>query len=130
MNMEQSSSKIDVQIIVQGKGEINGEIFRHLAPMTINSIIKKMPIYGRVTRLNENMINILAQLSSGAEKSRTKFSKGEIAVLPLNGSICIFLKDTLSTPRMSLIGNVTSNLEILNKIVSGDTIVIKSKMII
>lgn len=123
--MEQSASKIEIQIIVQGKGESNAEIFRHLAPMTINSIINKMPIYGRVSRLNENTINILAQLSSGAEKSRTKFSKGQIAVLPLNGSISIFLNDVTSTPRMSLIGNITSNLEILKKIEPGDTISIK-----
>lgn len=125
--MEQSASKIDVQIIIQGKGELTAELLRHFAPMTINSILTKMPIHGRATRLNENTINILAQLSSGAEKNRTKFSKGQIAVLPLNGSISIFLNDVPSTPRMSLIGNITSNLEILNKIGPGDIISIKKK---
>ncbi len=123
--MEQSASKIEIRIIVTGKGESKAEIFRHLAPITVNTITNKMPIFGRVNRLNNNTVCILAQIFVGTEKSRTKFTQGDIALLPLNGSICIFLKDSKSIRPMNLIGKIVSNLEILETSGRGDSITIK-----
>ncbi len=123
--MEQSSSKIDVKIILAGKGESKAEIFRHLAPITVNTITTKMPIIGRVNRLINNTVCILAQIFVGKEKGKTKFTQGDVALLPLNGSICIFLKDSVSVRPMNLIGKITSNLEILENSGRGDAITIK-----
>ncbi len=125
LTMEQSASKIDVKIILVGKGESKAEIFRHLAPITVNTITNKMPIFGRVNRLNINTVCILAQIFVGTEKSRTKFTQGDIALLPLNGSICIILKDSTSLRPMNLIGKIVSNLEILESSGRGDAITIK-----
>ena len=122
--MEQSASKIDI-IILAGKGESKAELFRHLAPITINTITNKLPIVGRVNRLNNNTVCILAQIFVGKEKGKTRFTRGDIALLPLNGSICIFLKDTTSIRPMSLIGKIVSNLEILESSGRGDIITIK-----
>tara|TARA_B100000315_G_scaffold186759_1_gene176238 strand:+ start:846 stop:1223 length:378 start_codon:yes stop_codon:yes gene_type:complete len=123
--MEQSASKIDVKIILVGKGESKAEIFRHFAPITVNTITNKMPILGRVNRLNNNTVCILAQIFVRTEKGRTKFTQGDIALLPLNGSICIFLKDSTSIRPMNLIGKIVSNLEILENSGRGDAITIK-----
>jgi len=120
--MEQSASKVDAKIIVFGKGELKAEVFRHLAPITVNKIINKMPIYGRISKLNDNIVCILTQILTGIEKGETKFLKGDIAFLPLNGSICIFLKESTSVRRMSLIGKVISSLETLDKCGPGDTV--------
>ena len=123
--MEQSASKIEIRIFVTGKGESKAEIYRHLAPITVNKITNKMPLQGRVSRLNNNIVCILAEIFVGTEKGRTKFTQGDIALLPLNGSICIFLKDTTSIRPMSLIGKIVSNLEILESSGRGDIITIK-----
>ena len=123
--MEQSASKIDLKIILVGKGESKAEIFRHFAPITVNTITNKMPILGRVNRLNNNTVCILAQIFVRTEKGRTKFTQGDIALLPLNGSICIFLKDSTSIRPMNLIGKIVSNLEILENSGRGDAITIK-----
>jgi|TARA_B100001971_G_scaffold134798_1_gene124542 hypothetical protein len=123
--MEQSASRIDVRITVVGKGESKAEIFRHLAPITVNTIMTKMPILGRVNRLNDNTVCILAEIFVGTEKGRTKFAHGDIALLPLNGSICIFLKESISARPMNLIGKIGSNLEILERSRRGDTITIE-----
>jgi hypothetical protein len=123
--MQQSASKRDIIITVVGKGESKAEIFRHLAPITVNTIITKMPILGRVNRLNDNTVCILAEIFAGTEKGRTKFTQGDIALLPLNGSICIFLKDSTSIRPMNLIGKIVSNLEILESSGRGDAVTIK-----
>ena len=123
--MEQSTSKIEIKIILSGKGEPKAKIFKHLAPITVKAITNKMPIIGRVNRLNNNTVCILAQIFVGTEKGRTKFTQGDIALLPLNGSICIFLKDSKSIRPMNLIGKIVSDLEILESSGRGDTITIK-----
>ena len=123
--MEQSTSKIEIRIIVAGKGESKAEIFRHFAPITVNKMTNKMPLHGRVNRLNNNTVCILAEIVVGTEKGRTKFTQGDIALLPLNGSICIFLKDSKSIRPMNLIGKIVLNLEILESSGRGDTITIK-----
>jgi hypothetical protein len=120
--LEQSKSKIDIKITVHRKGEASAEIFRHLAPTTVNVIIVEMPIHGRVIRIGESNICIIAQISTGVMKGKTNFARGDLACLPLNGSICIFLKEAKSARPMNPIGQVTSGLDILDKAGSGDTI--------
>jgi hypothetical protein len=120
--LEPSTSKRDIKITVHGKGEVSAEIFRHLAPTTVGAIIMKMPIHGRVSRIGESNICIITQISTGVEKGRTSFARGDLAFLTLNGSICIFLKEAKSARPMNPIGRVTSGLDILDKAGSGDTI--------
>ncbi|MCL4437096.1 MAG: hypothetical protein M1503_06710 [Thaumarchaeota archaeon] len=123
--MEQSStSKITAKIIIHGKGEASADLFRHLSPMTLNSIMLKMPIHGRVNRIGESLICIITPIVAGTEKSKTSFEQGAITFLPLNGSICIFLKSGKSARPMNQIGSVSSGLDILLKAGSGDTITI------
>ena len=34
----------------------------------------------------------------GAEKQQTRFKRGDIAYMTSNGSLCIFIKDSIVTP--------------------------------
>ncbi len=126
--MGESLSKINIKITVHGKGEVSAEFFRHLAPMTVNNIMMKMPIHGRVNRIGDNNICIITQISKGTEKSRTSFRRGEISFLPLNSTICIFLKESKSARPMNPIGSVTSGIDILDKAGTGDTISLVTKL--
>ncbi|MFQ6096077.1 MAG: cyclophilin-like family protein, partial [Candidatus Bathyarchaeia archaeon] len=110
--MEQSTSKIAARIIVHGKGEASVELIRHLSPITVNALVMNMPIYGRVNRLNESVVCVISQITAGVEKSRLTFSRGDVAFLPLNGSICIFLKEGRSARPMNPVGRVSSGLEV------------------
>lgn len=124
--MEPSASKIAVKITVHGKGEASADLLRHLAPMTVNALMMKMPLHGRVNRLSEGVVCIISGVIAGAEKSRTRFAREEIAFLPLNGSICVFLKDGQAARPMNPVGHVTSGLEMLDTIGSGDTVTIET----
>ncbi len=119
-----STSKIAAKIIIHGKGEASADLFRHLSPMTLNAIVRKMPIHGRVNRISESLICIITSVIAGTEKSKTTFEQGAIAFLPLNGSICVFLKSGKSARPMNQIGSVSAGLETLLKAGSGDTITI------
>ncbi|MBI2937518.1 MAG: hypothetical protein A3K61_03730 [Thaumarchaeota archaeon RBG_16_49_8] len=123
--MESSStSRITAKIIVHGKGEASADLFRHLSPMTLNAIMLKMPIHGRVNRIGESLICIITSVVAGTEKSKTTFEQGAITFLPLNGSICIFLKPGKSARPLNQIGSISSGLETLLKAGNGDTITI------
>lgn len=119
--LEISASKIGVKITVHGKGDAGAEIFRHLSPITIGVLMRNLPLHGRVNKMGESVVCIITQISTGAEKSRTRFTRGDIAFLPLNGSICIFLKESISTRPMNPIGRISSSIDILDKTGNGDT---------
>jgi hypothetical protein len=122
--LESSTSKITVKIVITGKGEASADLFRHLSPMTLGAIMLKMPIHGRVNRVSDSLICVITPIVAGAEKSKTTFEKGAITFLPLNNSICIFLKPSKSARPMNQIGSVSSGLEMLLKAGSGDTVTI------
>ena len=59
-------------------------------------------------------------VDSGIERPKTEFKKGDIAFLPNNGSICFFSTDTVSSKKMTPIGKITSDVEPLTLVKSGD----------
>lgn len=60
------------------------------------------------------------KLTTGGEKQRNQFKKGDVAFMAANASICFFINDTYSEKSMTLIGKITSNVDILSEIKPGD----------
>ncbi len=111
-----------MSISVLGKGKIKGEIIKHLAPSTSGSIIRHGRIAGRAT-LEQNSVMILTNIKAGPEKPKNRFAAGDIAFLPLNGALCMFLADTATARPMNQVGRVTSDSSLLKKIRRGDTVI-------
>ena len=123
--MSSSVSKIDVKIIFSDKQEAKAELFRHLAPTTISSILEKGTPEGRVVRFHDIFIYAPIGVVTGVEKARKKFERGEIAFIPSNGSIAIFLKNGTSHAPMTPLGKITSGIDILEKMGAGDKLKIE-----
>jgi hypothetical protein len=122
MTAPESFSRVPLNISVLGKGTIRGEIIKHLSPSTAGSIIRHKRIAGRAT-LEQNSVLILTNIKAGPEKAKNRFTAGDIAFLPLNGALCIFLADSDTARPMNQVGRVISDGTLLKKIGRGDTVI-------
>ena len=115
-----SVSKIECTASVSGR-EGKVALFRHLAPLTVNAVLRSMPLSSRVT-LQPDMVCIFTQLKVGVEKPRTRFARGDVAFLPSGGLICVFLGAAQSGRPLNPIGKVESGLESFDAARPGDVV--------
>ena len=116
-----SVSKIDCAASVRGKGGFVLGLYRHLAPVTVTALLDEFPISSRAT-VYPGMIALLTNIKTGVEKQRTEFSRGDVAFLAANGSICIFLKNAKSDRPLNPVGKVQEGLEVLQSVTGGDVL--------
>jgi len=116
-----SVSKIECIASVGGGGKGTLAFFRHLAPVTVNAILRSLPSDSRVN-LQPSMVCLFTDLKVGVEKPRTKFSRGDVAFLPSGGLICVFLGDASSDRPLNPIGKVEAGLEAFDAIRRGDVV--------
>jgi len=121
-----SVSRIAIKVIINSKEILNGQLIRHLAPLTISGMLGWMPFHGAVHYSGNIFCYIPTQLNIGQEKPRKKFSSGDITLMTSNGAICFFLKDASVGYSMNYIGKVTSNIEKLVSLRSTDELTIAS----
>lgn len=116
-----SVSKIECEVTVGGRGTAKVSFFRHLAPLTVNSVVRTLPFDSRVT-LQPVMVSLFTQLRVGVEKPRAQFSRGDVAFLPSGGLICVFLGTAKSDRPLNPIGKVESGIELFDAIRPGDVV--------
>lgn len=119
-----SVSRLELHIEIPGKGSINCEFVRHLAPTTCRALLNSLPMQGRVHNFGDQFVYFETGLIIGSEKQRSHFVRGDMGLLVSNASICIFLKDTQSQP-MNPLGRVTKNIELAESTAPGDTMMLK-----
>lgn len=115
-----SVSKFNLVLSLKGKAKIDLELKRHLAPKTVGSILRSLPLEGNAHMMGTSFAFMDTDLTAGGEKLKTQFKKGDVAFMASNGSICFFLEDTASTKPMTPIGRINSNLSELSAIKPGD----------
>lgn len=129
INQFSTVSRIPIKIIIEKKEILDGQLIRHLSPLTISHLLKQLPISGGIHYNNDNFCYIRTQLSIGPEKQKKAFSKGDITLMTSTGSICFILKEisSMSYP-MNHIGKISSllNLELLSNLKPIDAITIKT----
>ncbi|MEM0118284.1 MAG: hypothetical protein QXV32_07535 [Conexivisphaerales archaeon] len=114
-----SFSRIPFRLVISEKGEVRGELVKHLAPFTNAQLIKAGKVEGVITREKEQVV-LVAGIKAGLEKSKKEFEAGSVALLPLDGSIRFILTNQ-SVPRpMNHIGEVKEGMDILAHARSGD----------
>jgi hypothetical protein len=114
-------SKVECVASVVGKGEAKVSLFRHLAPLTVSSILRTLPFASRVT-LQPAMVSLFTELRVGVEKPRVQFARGDVAFLPSGGLICVFLGDARSDRPLNPVGKVESGMEAFDSIRPGDVV--------
>jgi len=115
-----SVSKQDLVLTLKGKTSLNLELKRHLAPKTVGTIMRSIPIEGNAHMIGTSIAYVDTTIKAGGEKLRTQFKKGDVGFLASNSSICFFMDDMSSTKAMTLIGKMGSNIESLKDVKPGD----------
>ena len=123
-----SISRLPVTLEITNKGFAECEMIRHLSPVSVGMILKRLPLQDRIHKFADKLVYIETGLTIGAEKQKTRFKRGDIAYMTSNGSICIFIKDSSVIP-MNPIGIVKSNLEIIEDTRAGDTMILSNTQI-
>ena len=115
-----SVSRKQIILEIQGKSKIPCDLKRHLSPRTVGTIMRSLPLEGHAHQLGQSILYFETVVDSGIERARSEFKKGDVAFLPSSGSICFFINDVASGKTMTPIGKLSSNIDALNDVKSGD----------
>jgi hypothetical protein len=118
---ETEISRIKIKFIIEGLGEAEGELVRFLAPRTIDTLVRKLPIEGRAALWKEE-VYFETPIKMGEEKAKGTVEKGTIAFWPMGSAICIFYGESQPYSPVSILGEVTKNLELFGSVKSGTKI--------
>jgi len=119
--MEESTSRIRIKFVIEGVGEAEGELIRYLAPRTVDALDKELPIEGRAALWKEE-VYFEIPLKMGEEKAEPTVEKGAIAYWPMGNALCVFYGESQPYSPVNLVGKVTRNLEIFERVKSGTKI--------
>ena len=117
-----SVSKINLILEIRGKAKITCELKRHLSPKTVGIISRSLPLEGNAHLLGKSIVYFETPIDSGIERAKSIFKKGDVAFLPAEGSICFFIADSEPGKKMTPLGKITSDVESLVEIKSGDVL--------
>jgi len=115
---QQDISRIPIRIMIEGIGEAEGELIRHLAPRTVDAIVNKLPLEGRAALWKEE-VYFEIPVKMGEEKAKATVETGTIAYWPMGSALCIFYGSSQPYSPVNVIGKVTKNLEIFRQVKSG-----------
>jgi hypothetical protein len=108
---------VPIKIELFGIGIIEGNIIRHIAPLTADAIIDKLPLVlrGRFSFGSKKYWTLPGvEIYKGPNPKSTKYVKrGDILYNPKTDEIIIVLEDLNMTNKVNKIGKVDSNLHIL-----------------
>jgi hypothetical protein len=115
-------SKIDLVLEINGRERIKCQLKRHLSPMTVGLITRMLPLEGNVHQLGRSIIYFETGINSGIERKRTDFKKGDIAFLPIEGSICFYMDNISDGKPMTIIGKIVDDIEKLKGVKDSDVL--------
>jgi hypothetical protein len=121
LSNEADVSRVKVRFVIESLGEAEGELVRFLAPRTIDYIVRKLPVEGRAALWKEE-VYFEIPIKMGEEKAKPTVETGTIAFWPMGSALCVFYGKSQPYSPVSILGKITSNLEIFTQIKSGTTI--------
>ena len=114
-------SRIKVKFVIEGLGEAEAELVRFLAPRTVDTIVRKLPVEGRAALWKEE-VYFEIPIKMGEEKAKPTVETGTIAFWPMGSALCVFYGKSQPYSPVSILGKVTSNLDVFKQVKSGITI--------
>ena len=118
---DEDISRIKLKFIIEGLGEAEGEIVRFLAPRTIDTIVRKLPVEGRAALWKEE-VYFEIPVKIGEEKAKTTVETGTIAFWPMGSALCVFYGQSQPYSSVNILGKITKNLDLFKQVRSGTTI--------
>ncbi|MBS7250225.1 MAG: hypothetical protein KIH08_06495 [Candidatus Freyarchaeota archaeon] len=120
--MSESLSRFKVKFIIEGIGEAEGELNRIYAPLTVEAIRDKLPISGRVNVWKDSEVYFNVGIKKGLEKATKDVEKGTIAYWSMGDALCIFFKPIEPYSDVNIVGKITKNLQVFEKVKRGNKI--------
>ena len=106
-----------IKITLFGIGDIEGEIIRHLSPLTADAVINKLPFVfrGRYSFGSKDYWTLPGvEVFKGTNpKSITSVKKGDILYNPKTDELIIAIEDIEMPNKVNRIGKINLNLELL-----------------
>ena len=121
MANEEEISRVKIKFLIEGFGEAEGELVRFLAPRTVDTIVRKLPVEGRAALWKEE-VYFEIPVKMGEEKAKATVETGTIAFWPMGGALCVFYGQSQPYSPVSVLGKVTNNLELFKQVKSGTRI--------
>jgi hypothetical protein len=118
---EEDISRVKIKLMIEGLGEAEGELVRFLAPRTVDTIVRKLPVEGRAALWKEE-VYFEIPVKMGEEKAKATVETGTIAFWPMGSALCIFYGQSQPYSPVNILGKVTKNLELFKEIKSGTRI--------
>jgi len=118
---EEDISRVKIKFMIEGLGEAEGELVRFLAPRTVDTIVRKLPVEGRAALWKEE-VYFEIPVKIGEEKAKPTVETGTIAFWPMGSALCIFFGQSQPYSPVNILGKVTKNLELFEQVKSGATI--------
>jgi hypothetical protein len=119
-----SVSHVPIRFVIDGVGEAEGEIVRFSSPRTADAIIRHLPIEGMAALWQEEVYFDIP-VKMGSEKAKATVEKGDLAYWPMGSAFCIFWGETQPYSPVNIVGKVTKNLELFEKVKRGTRITIE-----
>ena len=116
--MAESISRTPIKIVVEGVGEAKGELVRILAPLTVGTILSKLPLKGRA-HVRGGGLSMILGIRRGAEKAVNSVKAGDIAYWPMQDSIVVYFQDSKPYGPVNKLGTVSENLELFQGLKGG-----------
>jgi uncharacterized protein len=121
LSSEEGVSRVKVRFQIEGMGEAEGELVRFLAPRTIDTLVRKLPIEGRAALWKEE-VYFEIPVKMGEEKAKATVENGTIAFWPMGSAMCVFYGVSQPYSPVSILGKITKNLDLFKQVKSGTRI--------
>jgi len=115
----ETASRVNLILKINDKENIPCQLKRHLSPITVGLIIRMLPLNGNVHQIGKSIVYFETSINSGIERKKTDFKKGDMAFLPAEGSICIYINDVSDGKPMTVIGKINET-DKLNEVKPSD----------
>ncbi len=109
-----TAARIPITVKVENLPDLEGELLRFAAPLTVAEMVKHMPIEGFLARW-ENAIYIITNIQRGVEKSTPKLSAGDIFYWSPEKVVGIALNEHVARAQTLKVGRMISDYSLLEK---------------
>ena len=113
------ASRVNLILKINDCENIPCQLKRHLSPITVGLITRMLPLNGNAHQIGKSIVYFETSINSGIERKKTDFKKGDMAFLPAEGSICIYINDVSDGKPMTVIGKINET-DKLNELKPSD----------
>jgi hypothetical protein len=122
--LSDSLSRTPIKITLIDIGEATGYLNRLTAPLTVQEILKTLPLNTRTSPAT-GFVSIIVGIKRGVEKPVDQVKAGTIGYWPRGDAITIYQKDMRPYGPVNRIGVVEDGLDLFNGLRSGSRIIIE-----